>query len=232
VTEIYGVYLSRLLRTDEFEHMMRCVSEGRRAKVRSFIKPEDANRGLLGDVLIRSIICSKLNMKSKEIYFTAEPYGKPGVAGLPSFHYNIAHSGRWIVCAVDGEPVGIDIEEIKPISLDVAKYFFSLQEYHWLMDQEEAARLSCFYELWTLKESFVKRLGKGLSSPLHSFSIQPGTSHSLSWPTVDQACFFNQPAPDPDYKMAVCSTTEAFPMQMIVISIDDLLSYSLNECEC
>jgi 4'-phosphopantetheinyl transferase len=216
--------MSRLLRIDEFKHMMHCVSEERRAKVQGFMKPEDANRGLLGDVLIRSIICSKLNMTNKEIHFTTEPYGKPWVAGLPSFHFNIAHSGRWIVCAVDCDPVGIDIEEIKPISLDVAKYFFSMQEYRWLMDQEEAARLSCFYELWTLKESFIKRLGKGLFYPLHSFSIQPGTDQSLSWSTLDQACFFNQPDADPDYKMAVCSTTEVLPEQMIVKSIDDLLS--------
>jgi 4'-phosphopantetheinyl transferase len=221
--EIYGVYMSRLLRTDEFKHMMNRVSEERRAKVQSFIKPEDANRGLLGDVLTRSIICSKLNIKNKEIHFTVEPNGKPCVAGLSSFHFNIAHSGRWIVCAVDCDPVGIDIEEIKPISLDVAKYMFSMKEYRWLLDQEETACLSCFYELWTLKESFVKWLGEGLSYPLHSFSILPGTDLSLSWPTVDQACFFNQPDADPDYKMAVCSTSEAFPDQMILKSIDDLL---------
>jgi 4'-phosphopantetheinyl transferase len=220
--------MSRLLRIDEFEHLMHSVSEERRAKVQSFIRPEDANRGLLGDVLIRSIVCSKLNMTNKEIHFTTEPNGKPCVAGLPSFHFNIAHSGRWIVCAVDCDPVGIDFEEIKPISLDVAQYFFSRQEYRWLMDQDEAARLSCFYELWTLKESFVKWLGKGLSYPLNSFSILPGTGHSLSWPTIDQTCFFYQPDVDPDYKMAVCSTTEVFPEQMILKSIDDLLSYSLK----
>jgi 4'-phosphopantetheinyl transferase len=226
--EIYGVYMSRLLRIDEFKQMMHSVSEERRAKVQSFIKPEDADRGLIGDILIRSIICSKLNMANKEIHFTVESYGKPCVAGLPSFHFNIAHSGHWIVCAVDCDPVGIDIEEIKPINLDVAKYFFSIQEYRWLMDQDEAARLSGFYELWTLKESFIKWLGKGLSYPLQSFSIQPGTDMGLSWPIVDQACFFNQPNADPDHKMAVCSTTKGFPEQMIVKSIDDLLASFLN----
>jgi 4'-phosphopantetheinyl transferase len=229
--EIYGVYMSRLLRIDELKQMMHSVSEQRRAKVQTFIKPEDADRGLLGDILIRSIICSKLNMSNKEIHFTVESYGKPCVAGLPSFHFNIAHSGHWIVCAVDCVPVGIDIEEIKPISLDVAKYFFSIQEYRWLMDQDETARLSGFYELWSLKESFIKWQGKGLSYPLNSFSILPGTNQGLSWPTVDQACYFNQPNMDPDYKMAVCSTIEGFPVKMIVKSIDDLLAYTLNESE-
>jgi 4'-phosphopantetheinyl transferase len=227
--EIYGVYMRRLLRIDEFKQMMHSVSEQRRAKVQTFLKPEDADRGLLGDILIRSIISSKLNMRNKEIHFTVESNGKPCVAGLSSYHFNIAHSGHWIVCAVDDDPVGIDIEEIKPISLDVATYFFSTQEYNWLMDQDEAARLSCFYELWTLKESFIKWLGKGLSFPLQSFSILPGTNQGLSWPTVDHACYFNQPNADPDYKMAVCSTTEGFPEQMILKSIDDLLAYCFNE---
>ncbi|TDF92818.1 4'-phosphopantetheinyl transferase superfamily protein [Paenibacillus piri] len=208
--------------------MMHSVSEERRGKVQSFLKPEDANRGLLGEILIRSIISVKLNMANKEIHFTAEPYGKPSVAGLPSFHFNIAHSGRWIVCAVDSDPVGIDIEEIKPINLDVASYFFSMQEYRWLMGQNETSRLPCFYELWTLKESFVKWLGKGLSFPLQSFSIVPGADHSLSWPAAAQTCFFNQPDADPDYKMAVCSTTVACPKPMIVKSIDDLFFYSLQ----
>jgi 4'-phosphopantetheinyl transferase len=229
--EIYGVNRSRLLRIDEFNIMMNSVSEERRAKVQKFIKPEDADRGLLGDILIRSLISRKFNMKYKEIHFTAEPDGKPCVAGLPSFHFNIAHSGHWIVCAVDCDPVGIDIEEIKPISLDVAKYIFSMHEYRWLIEQDEAARLSCFYELWTLKESFVKWLGKGLSYPLYSFTIQPGIDQRFSWSTTDQACFFNQPDPGPDYKMAVCSTSDGFPEQMIVKSIEDLLSYSLNESQ-
>jgi 4'-phosphopantetheinyl transferase len=101
---------------------------------------------------------------------------------------------------------------------------FSMKEYRWLLDQEETACLSCFYELWTLKESFVKWLGKGLSYPLTSFSIQPKTGQSILSPTLDQACFFNQPIADPDYKMAVCSTTEVFPEQMIVKKIDDLLT--------
>jgi 4'-phosphopantetheinyl transferase len=220
--------MSRLLRMDEFEPMMHSVSEERRAKVKSFIRPEDANRGLLGDVLIRSIICGKLNMTNKEIQFATDTYGKPCAAGLSSFHFNIAHSGRWIVCAVDCNPMGIDIEEIKPISLDVSKYLFSTHEYRWLIEQEEAERLSCFYKLWTLKESFVKWLGKGLSYPLHS---QYGTDHCLSWPTADPAYFFNQPDVDPNYKMAVCSTTAAFSEQMTVKSIDDLLSYCSNESQ-
>jgi len=33
-------------------------------------------------------------------------------------------------------------------------------------------RLVYFYELWTMKESYVKALGKGLHLPMDSFKIQ------------------------------------------------------------
>ncbi|WP_236692715.1 4'-phosphopantetheinyl transferase family protein [Aneurinibacillus tyrosinisolvens] len=116
--------MERWLRIDELARMLYSVSEEKWAKVKKFRKLEDANRGLIGEILIRTIIRNKFNITNDQIVITTGPYGKPYAVGIPSFHFNIAHSGRWIVCAVDCEPVGIDIEEIKPVSFDIAKYFF------------------------------------------------------------------------------------------------------------
>jgi 4'-phosphopantetheinyl transferase len=226
VTEIYGIYMNRLLRIDEFEHMLLSVSEERQAKVNRFKKPEDANRGLIGELLIRDIIRSKFQLTNSQITFRAQQYGKPSVAGIPSFHFNIAHSGSWIVCAVDNKPVGIDIEEIHPISLDIAKFVFSSEEYRFLMEKPLTERVSCFYELWTLKESFIKQIGKGLSIPLHSFSIhreaEPTSPYKLE-ETAYAPCFFKKIHVDPHYKMAVCSTSGLFSEQLNVKSVDDLI---------
>ncbi|MBU3198520.1 4'-phosphopantetheinyl transferase superfamily protein [Clostridium estertheticum] len=32
--------------------------------------------------------------------------------------------------------------------------------------------MSCFYDLWTLKESYIKAIGRGLSIPFSSFNIK------------------------------------------------------------
>lgn len=223
--EVFGIYMSRLLRNDEYEYMTYRVSEAKRAKIRKFIKPEDANRGLIADMLIRTIIRNKFNVGNDQITFATEPYGKPYVAGLPSFHFNLSHSGRWIVCAVDGEPVGIDIERVKPVNFEIAERFFSKEEYRSLMEKEETERLSFFYDLWTIKESFVKQVGKGLSMPLDSFSINISVNHEISLKLEDEyaLCYFKQFHLDPDYKMAVCAATGVFSEHVICKSYEELL---------
>jgi 4'-phosphopantetheinyl transferase len=206
--EIYGVYMNRLLRSDEFERMMNSVSEDRRAKVNKFTKPEDSNRGLLGEMLVRSIIRSKFQVRNEQIAFATGPFGKPYAAGIPSFHFNISHSGRWIVCAVDCEPVGIDIEKIEPVDYEIAKYYFSTEEVRFLMEKEGNERISYFYDLWTMKESYVKHAGMGLSVPISEIEHGP--------------CFYKQLNVGHDYKMTACSTTEVFPEQMIMKRIYEL----------
>lgn len=70
------------------------------------------------------MIHSMYDLPIDQIVFQTEGNGKPVVRHIPSFHFNLSHSGDWVVCAIDDAPVGIDIEEIKPIDLAIAKRFF------------------------------------------------------------------------------------------------------------
>ena len=67
--------------------------------------------------------------------------------------------------------VGVDIELVKDIDTDLARRFFSFTEYQWLIGKPLSLQRDSFYSLWTLKESYIKCLGKGLSIPLNSFSF-------------------------------------------------------------
>lgn len=40
-------------------------------------------------------------------------HGKPYIKGYDAFQYSLSHSGQWVVCAVDTEPIGADIQEMK-----------------------------------------------------------------------------------------------------------------------
>ncbi|MDR1439251.1 MAG: 4'-phosphopantetheinyl transferase superfamily protein [Clostridiales bacterium] len=91
-------------------------------------------------------------------------------------HFNISHSGRHVVCALCSSPVGIDVETVKPIGMNIAKRFFSADERERLFLEPEGGRgrLELFYSIWTRKESFVKMTGKGLAYPLGDFSVFGG----------------------------------------------------------
>lgn len=223
--EVFAVYVDRLLSHAEYQQMMWRVSEDRREKVKRFVKPEDGHRGLIGDVLIRTVIRNKFGIQDLDITFASDRYGKPYTPGIPSFHFNISHSGHWVVCAVDCSPLGIDIEQVTPISFEIAHRFFTKEEYRNLMKSDEQERLSYFYDLWTIKESFVKQMGTGLSVPLDVISVNIDVNRQISllWENENVPCFFKQFDVGPDYKMTVCSATGVFSDHVMLLSYEDLL---------
>lgn len=85
-------------------------------------------------------------------------------------HFNISHSGKYVCCAVSEKaPLGIDIEEIKKISVgDFEKVFTKLE---WQSIQCHENSTSRFYELWTRKEAIIKADGRGLEIPLTEINV-------------------------------------------------------------
>lgn len=88
-------------------------------------------------------------------------YGKPYLPGHPHIHFNISHCKEGCAVAVADKPVGVDIQEIRPFSWNIAKYVCSQSELEQL--EKCADRESCFTKMWTIKESYIKMIGKGIS---------------------------------------------------------------------
>lgn len=223
--KIYGMYMDRPLSQEETERLMSFISPEKREKCRRFYHKEDAHRTLLGDVLVRSVISGQYQLDKADIRFSAQEYGKPCIPDLPNAHFNISHSGRWVVCAFDSQPIGIDIEKMKPISLEIAKRFFSKTEYSDLLAKNKDEQTVYFYHLWSMKESFIKQEGKGLSLPLDSFSVrlhQDGKV-SIELPDSHTPCYIKTYEVDPAYKMAVCAAHHDFPEDITMVSYEALL---------
>lgn len=102
-------------------------------------------------------------IREKNALFTYGKYGKPKLKDHEDIHFNLSHSGRYVICAAGEVPVGIDIQKNTGNKEAVAKRFFSEREYASIAecrDKKEAERL--FYRYWTLKESFIKAIGTGI----------------------------------------------------------------------
>ena len=98
--------------------------------------------------------------------------GKPVLANCPDIHFNLSHSGRLAVCAVSGQPVGVDVETPQRADPGVLTMCFQPAEQEWIRDSDDPDR--AFTHLWTRKESCLKLSGAGLSCPLNAFSVLPG----------------------------------------------------------
>ncbi|MEC1602212.1 4'-phosphopantetheinyl transferase family protein [Bacillus halotolerans] len=223
--KIYGIYMDRPLSQAESDRLMSFVSAEKREKCRRFYHKEDAHRTLLGDVLVRSVISEQYQLNKADIRFSAQEYGKPCIPDLPNAHFNISHSGHWVIGAFDSDPIGVDIEKMKPISLGIAERFFSKKEYSDLLSKHKDEQNDYFYHLWSMKESFIKQEGKGLSLPLDSFSVRLHEDGRVSVELKEHhtPCFIKTYEVDPGYKMAVCAARPDFPEDITMISYEALL---------
>ncbi|CAA3011308.1 4 -phosphopantetheinyl transferase [Olea europaea subsp. europaea] len=104
----------------------------------------------------------------------------------PPLHFNISHTSSLVACGVTiNSQIGIDVEEkhrtIKHSILSFARRYFSKDEVLFLADilDPEVQRHE-FVKLWTLKEAYVKALGRGFSgASFKTFTIHyKGSSFS------------------------------------------------------
>lgn len=218
--EVFQINIDKSLNTDVFYNLQQYISDEKRARIQRYKRYEDAQRCLIGDILARYAICRKSGLKNEQVVFGSNDYGKPVLLKPDGINTNISHSGDWVVCALGSKSVGIDIEVIKPIDLSIAERFFSREEYISLTNQPESIRLKYFYMIWTLKESYIKAEGNGLSIPLSSFSIkvEDKAIRIHADYNINKYNFF-QTFLTEDAILAVCTLSEEYP-DMISFNIE------------
>jgi 4'-phosphopantetheinyl transferase len=91
--------------------------------------------------------------------------GKPYLAEYPGIFFNISHCKAGVVCAISDVEVGIDIQEVRPFDLDVAKRVCTDSELEQFALTQEPERLFC--EMWTMKESYIKQQGGSIAQSLN-----------------------------------------------------------------
>lgn len=139
----------------------------------SSVKSLNAYRSSLGawTLLSYALYFLNLNYKLRDYNFIKNDFGKYFVQGN-HFYFNISHSGNYVLVSIADHQVGCDIEIIKKPNLNIAKRFFTEEEnMHILSINDEKIQENLFFRYWTMKESYVKCLGQGLSIPLNSFSV-------------------------------------------------------------
>lgn len=227
--DIWSIHLRPILDSGkEWMRIIPLMNSQLQAKIHRFRQPEDQLRTLCGELLLQRYALERWRIPPSGLVKKYNAYGKPELAEYPSCHYNISHSGDWVVAAFDYNPVGIDIETAaNPIEISIAERFFSPTEVSLLQEQNEEQQQSLFYDLWTLKESYIKAEGAGLSIPLDSFSFEFQEHNKIKFyrsGKPDTSWYFKQYRIAPGYALAVCGRDPVFPEQVEAVRWDKLIS--------
>ncbi len=152
------------------------LSSEERERADRFRSEHDRNRFLLGRIVARSVLGCCLQRPAWDVQLALDYLGKPVVAAPSetSIHFNIAHSGDYILFALARKRrVGVDVEQIRETKdlNEIAARYFSKIEYLRLLTVPEPLRTESFYRCWTMKEAYLKARGEGLGLPLDSFDV-------------------------------------------------------------
>jgi 4'-phosphopantetheinyl transferase len=127
--------------------------------------------------LCRTTLSRYADVAPNDWRFTTNAWGRPKIAtpaATPGLRFNLSNTRKLVACVVTLEcDAGIDVEGPDWVgeTAVIADQFFAAAEKHVLQLIPVAAQRRRFLELWTLKESYIKARGMGLSIPLDKFSI-------------------------------------------------------------
>ncbi len=99
-----------------------------------------------------------------------DQHGKPFFPARSEIHFNLSHCCGGIACVISSEEVGVDMELVRPLRKGVLRRSFSAEEAADVNSNSDPDRQ--FFCYWTLKESFVKAIGVGISYPLNKVNFQ------------------------------------------------------------
>ena len=97
---------------------------------------------------------------------TKNDMGKPSLTEHPRIHYNLSHAKGIAACIVTDRECGIDCEQVRKCSKGVMRRAFTEKERALVEGLPVEEQDLMFTRLWTLKESYVKAIGIGVSYPM------------------------------------------------------------------
>jgi len=210
---------------DFHDSLLQFLPEAGRIRVKDRLNNSSKLQTVAGELLARYSVGQYLQSPLQEISLVFGEKGKPHIGNLSDVHFNISHSGNYVVCAVAPNEIGIDVERIRRVNLRIAERFFSHSEISDLMALGEEARMHYFITLWTIKESYLKAIGRGLTQHLNSFTIiRTGDSYLLTGNREAEGYGIETHQLSPDYMMAVCAPLPFSPFDIRQITIDDITS--------
>lgn len=197
---------------------LQLLDEAEHARWQRFLVPGARDQYLIGRALLRTSLSRYAEVPATAWRFETNDYGCPFVAE-PAQHrdlrFNISHTDGLVACAVTCRgDVGVDVEnterEVDPLAL--APTVFAPAEIADVAATPPERRRERFLRYWTLKESYIKARGMGLSLPLDGFWFElggaaPSIHFSDTCPDRPERWYFEESRPTASHKLALAVST-------------------------
>lgn len=146
----------------EVARLLPLVSAQRREQALRFTHLFGQYSCLKSYEMLQQLLASTYTLHSTPT-FDYNEYGAPSIKNGP--YFSISHCKSGIAVAVSNQPIGIDIEVVRPLKVDLVKKTMNPLEQEIIFSDTQPDW--AFTRQWTRKEAFLKMKGTGIISDLH-----------------------------------------------------------------
>jgi 4'-phosphopantetheinyl transferase len=120
--------------------------------------------------LLAAVLKEYFDLNEYEI--VRDDRGKPYLKDSP-LYISLSHTKDMVCAGVADSLLGVDIEKLRPCPEKIISRVFSEEEKKFFLGLPADEKDREFFRLWTLKESFVKMTGQGISYGMSNISFEP-----------------------------------------------------------
>lgn len=219
-TVLYAASVAPLAEEKRYQAAYDAASPERKARADRYRREEDRRLSLGAELLLRHALRQEGIKELPPILRDAG--GKPRFADCP-WRFSLSHSGELALCALSPCEVGCDAEQITQADLAVAGRYFRREEYEDLLSRSPAEQNRLFFRYWTLKESFLKATGRGLSLPLDSFRVLPDSPSRVTEIADGENYRFAEFDTVAGYQIAVCTAGDGGAVSLHEVDLTEIL---------
>lgn len=128
---------------------------------------------MTGKIAVKRLVSAASGLAEHQITISAKEGGAPFLSDFPEFSISITHSGRFAVAGLglNKKTVAVDIEQIEENRMEaVGRVAFSEKEQQLLKGKNARTH----YIFWTVKEAYLKYIGKGFAEGLKKVEFLDG----------------------------------------------------------
>ena len=188
----YYLYIDENPLAIDLESALAMMTEQRRAKVLAFKHEQGRKLSAAAYMLLCKALREEYGIDEPPVFDYSE-HGKPSIVGHPEIYFNLSHCRSVAACVVSSSPVGVDVDEVREFKDSLARQVLNDDEYAMVSSSSQPARE--FIRLWTMKESYLKLTGDGITRDLKSVladATEYNFATSLLHSSILTVCFSGQ----------------------------------------
>lgn len=190
-------------------------------KALAYKQEKDKITSVLAFLLLRFALFKEYNTVSMPQIETDEN-GKPFEVNK-KYHFNLSHCDTAVACALNTAPVGIDVQDFRPVKSNVVRRVCSATEQNLLSIAEQPE--CTFAAFWASKEAYGKYTGQGIGFDLQRTCFC--TENTFPCTGKTENCVVHTQLKE-NFALSVCSYCELPIMQ---VEVDELLCFLQEYCK-